>query len=400
MATKYTPLDLRKQFLPTSPSYVDPRSALTKALPYADSYRVALSGITNNSKDLTNSGTGGGQTSFDDRINDDRFSVQSRNLSPLYQGESLQFNQMVDPSMYNAEELAQRYGNITYKRDDIRKLFNDATTQQATADRAIAQRLIDQQDRGYADLALAQRQAREQQMASAVQSGASRGMVAAENVLSDLGMMQDNSAQRLEALQALRDVDYQEQANLASNASKAMQEANAVGAQLGNLGANLYTAENERRAAELGYKAQIEGANVGASAAQQEAEAALLGSEMAARSNIAAAQLSKEGQIGAADRSMESYKYSADKNYDAQVHASNLNWDANKFNSAITMMGQLDLLNKDDPAAVDAFNATWSDLLGFDLGYTRKATRTKEKEEQDKTGTVEGFPTYMYGGAS
>lgn len=164
---------------------------------------------------------------------------------------------LTDTSLLGGQTLAGMYG-ITYDRDEIEDILNDATNA------AYAQEFNEQkvnEDNFYNELAstaATQYDQARQDRGAAIMSGASAGARAANELSSMLGVSQNSSDAISQLAQQRKSIQDAKAAAIAQNAANALDKANAAGEALGQLDVsqqankvNQYTADSE-------YNAQVQ----------------------------------------------------------------------------------------------------------------------------------------------
>jgi hypothetical protein len=198
------------------------------------------------------------------------------------------------PGLKSAAELAALYGGITYDEDAIRAKFDAASKAEYAALRneydATANQFYGQMY-GTQNTAL---DTIRKANASAVATGASRGIQAANELSAILGLEQTNAATATQLASDRNALMDKEQAAYAKNVVDALTTSNTTKQALATLGANLYASDTQFDVGEMNYYAAL-----------NQAEKALEGSKYTADSNLT-------GTKYAADSNLEGAKYSAD----------------------------------------------------------------------------------------
>lgn len=232
-----------------------------------------------------------------------------------------------DRAAKSAADLAALYGGINYDQNAIEKIYKDATAADYAARKQDYNNTANQY---YNRMALSQNSyldAQRKANASAVMSGATRGMQNAAQLSTVLGLSQQSSLDNTKLAQDARLLSDQENAAYAKNTSDALTYANTVKQSLGTLSANEYATDAQKYAAELGYNAAVSAANTAASAQGYTADQALQGTTYNADKNFAGTTYTADknyaGTTYAADSSAGASKYSADQGYKGQVAYAN-----------------------------------------------------------------------------
>lgn len=200
-------------------------------------------------------------------------------------------SEMRDPA-----ELAKQYG-ITYDAQAIQDKFDAATKAQYDAAR---KEYAATENKYYNDLYGNQQtslDAIRKSNASAVATGASKGMQAANELSSVLGLQQTGAEGATKLATDKNALIDKEQAAYAKNVVDAMNLANQTGLSLGNLNANIYGIDTQFDIGQMDYYARLDTALKQLMGMQEQAQAT--------RYN--------------ADQNLAGQKYSADKSYAAAL---------------------------------------------------------------------------------
>ena len=250
-----------------------------------------------------------------------------------------------DRGLMSTQDLAAKYGNVDYDRDAIEGVFQGAVDAEYAAKNKEYTRSANQY---YNRLATSQNAyldaMRKQAGLQAVQSGASQGMQAANQLSGMLGMSQQTSLDATTLAQQQRALADQQAAAQSAATKEALTYANQQKLALGTLGANIYATDAQKYVGELGANSQIEVANTGASAQGYVADKGLegtrynadmnfkgvdltssrnlAGTRYASDKNLAGAQASAAAQRAAAASAAAATKYAADSNYASNKYAS------------------------------------------------------------------------------
>lgn len=198
--------------------------------------------------------------------------------------------EMGDPS-----KLAQSLG-VTYDYDSILGKFNDVT--KAQMDLAKKQQ-THSENKYYSDMYNTQMSSLDtikKANAQAVATGASRGMQAANELSSILGLQQESVAGATDLAAARSELIDKEREAYATNALNALQQANNTALSLGNLNANIYATDTQFDVGQMDYYARLDAAMKQLMAAQEQAN----GNRYAADQNLAGMQAQANAQIAAA----------------------------------------------------------------------------------------------------
>lgn len=245
---------------------------------------------------------------------------------------------LTDTSLLGGQKLAGMYG-ITYDRDEIEDILNDATNA------AYIQEFNEQkvnEDNFYNELAstaATQYDQARQDRGAAIMSGASAGARAANELSNMLGVSQNSSDAISQLAQQRKSIQDAKAAAIAQNAASALDKANAAGEALGQLDVsqqanrvNQYTADSE-------YNAQIQQDNanmwgtavsalMGAKATRDSAaiagDATKAAAALQATGDQNAAYLTAIGNQNSAVVTGNATKAAADKSAAAQVKAARI----------------------------------------------------------------------------
>jgi len=235
------------------------------------------------------------------------------------------------PSLRSAAELARLYGNITFDEDAIRRKFDKATQ----AEYALKRKEYEQtEDQFYNRLFGTQSTALDtirRANASAISSGAAKGMQAANELSAILGLQQESVDDSTRLAQARYNLTDAEAAAYAKNVVDALAKANEIKLALGTLGSNIYAADTQFAVGEMQYLAQLdaaakqlEGMGLTADATKYSADRNLEGNKYTADQNLI-------GSKYTADQNLAGTRYTADKNYAGNVYAANQNLAAARY---------------------------------------------------------------------
>lgn len=225
-----------------------------------------------------------------------------------------EYTSVVDPTIRSAATLNELLGtDFTYDRDEIYGIYKDAT--KAAYDAELAQQR--QAERGfYANMAAAQDTAIDTirgQYGSAIASGASKGMQAANVLSAILGTSQAAADQATQLAQDRQQLGAQYGAQIKADAKDALSYANDVAAQIGGLAHQFYNDDIQRKTAELSYNQGINTDYAGYHANKYTANANLAGNIAAAGAGIYNNNQSAIASLKAAIEQANATKYAADK---------------------------------------------------------------------------------------
>ena len=231
----------------------------------------------------------------------------------------------------SAEDLASLYGNITFDEDAIRKKFDKATK----AEYELKRKEYEQtEDQFYNRLLGTQGTALDtirRANASAISSGAAKGMQAANEISAILGLQQESVDDSTKLAQARNNLVDAEAAAYAKNVVDALNTANQIKLALGTLASNIYSADTQFDVGTMQYLAQLdaaakqlEGIGLTADATKYSADRNLEGSKYTADQNLI-------GNKYNADQNLAGTRYTADKNYAGNIYAANQNLAGAKY---------------------------------------------------------------------
>ena len=225
-----------------------------------------------------------------------------------------EYTDVVDPTIRSAANLNELLGtDFTYDRDEIYGIYKDAT--KAAHEAELAQQR--QAERGfYANMAAAQDTAVDAirgQYGSAIASGASKGMQAANVLSAILGTSQAAAEQATQLAQDRQQLGAQYGAQIKADAKDALSYANEVAAQIGGLAHQFYNDDIQRKTAELSYNQGINTDYAGYQANKYTANSNLAGNIVAAGAGIYNNNQSAIASLKAAIEQANATKYAADK---------------------------------------------------------------------------------------
>lgn len=223
-------------------------------------------------------------------------------------------------------------GNIyqlDYDRNAIENIFNQGTDAQYALmqkeARVAENNYANQQFQAQQDTLNTLRAQRNEQIAS----GMARGLNAAADQATALGIQQESMNGALELAQNRQMQADQIAAEYANNVVKALQESNAVKQAMAQVAAQLYEADMLGYTGELGYLGQMDANAVNKYAS----ELGLEGTQYTANKAL-------EGTKYNADMNYKGTVYNADRNYAAQVAAANAQAAATRYAADVSARAQ------------------------------------------------------------
>jgi len=227
--------------------------------------------------------------------------------------------------------LAKLYGNITYDEDVIRSKFDAATRAEYARKRKEYEQTEDQfYNRLFGTQSTALDTIRRAN-ASAISSGAAKGMQAANELSAILGLQQeavDDSTKLAQERNLLMDKEAEA---YTKNVVDALAKANEIKQALGTLGSNIYAADTQFDVGTMQYLAQLDaaakqlaGIELTANATKYSADRALEGNKYMADQNLI-------GNKYMADQNLAGTRYTADKNYAGNIYAADQNLAAARY---------------------------------------------------------------------
>lgn len=250
------------------------------------------------------------------------------------------------PSTYNQPA----YTNVTDARirglGDLNSLLGtNINTDQASiqalydsASNASYQANLNEQanaERGYySNMATAQDTALDtirQQYGSAIASGASRGMQAANTLSSILGTSQAAAQQATQLAQDRQQLGMNYAAELKQNATDALKYANDTSLQVGSLAHQFYNDDIQARTAELSYNQGINTDAAGYAANQYTAQSNLAAQLAAAAAGAYNNKVTADATRYSADQNRASYENSATTSANATKYAADKSYKATKY---------------------------------------------------------------------
>ena len=234
-------------------------------------------------------------------------------------------------SLLSAEELARLYGNITFDEDVIRSKFDKATQAEYARKRKEYEQTEDQfYNRLFGTQSTALDTIRRAN-ASAISSGAAKGMQAANELSAILGLQQESVDDSTKLAQERNLLMDKEAEAYTKNVVDALAKANEIKLALATLGSNIYAADTQFDVGTMQYLAQLdaaakqlEGMGLSADATKYSADRALEGNKYTADQNLI-------GSKYTADQNLAGTRYAADKNYAGNIYAAAQNLAAAKY---------------------------------------------------------------------
>ena len=232
-------------------------------------------------------------------------SIPDTYTQPAYQA-------LVDPSVRGAQSLADQLGvQFTYDRDAIEKIYQNATKASLKTEMGSGT-----DNKYYQHLADAQNTALDtirQQYGSAVASGASRGMQAANMLSAILGTTQtaNEEATQLAVDRQARVNQYAQQ--LRQDSVDALKYSNDTANQIGTLSHQLYNDDIQKLTAQLAYNQAINTDAAGYAANKYTAQSNLAGTLASAGAGIYNNNQSSVAAIQSAIEQANAQRYAADK---------------------------------------------------------------------------------------
>ena len=240
---------------------------------------------------------------------------------------------------------------LDYDRNKIEQIFNQGTDAQY----ALMQKENQIAQNQYANNQFANQQSAletlRQQRNSQIASGMARGLNAAQEQGTVLGLQQDASAGALELANQQQLQADQIAAEYANNVAKALQESNSVKQAMAQVAAQMYEADMLGYTGELSYAGQLDanasdryGYELGLEGTQYTADKNLEGTKYNADKNyegtVYSSDKNYEGTVYNADKNYEGTKYNADQNRAAQEYAADKNLEGTKYAADKNLEGQ------------------------------------------------------------
>ena len=195
------------------------------------------------------------------------------------------YQTLVDPSIRGAQSLADQLGvQFTYDRDAIEKIYQDATKSALKTEMGSGT-----ENKYYQHLADAQNTALDtirQQYGSAVASGASKGMQAANMLSAILGTTQTANEEATQLAVDRQALVNQYAQQLRQDSVDALKYSNDMASQIGTLSHQLYNDDIQKLTAQLAYNQAINTDAAGYAANKYTAQANLAGTLASAGAGI------------------------------------------------------------------------------------------------------------------
>jgi len=248
-------------------------------------------------------------------------------------------------SLRSAEELARLYGNITFDEDVIRSKFDKATQAEYARKRKEYKQTEDQfYNRLFGTQSTALDTIRRAN-ASAISSGAAKGMQAANELSAILGLQQESVDDSTKLAQERNLLMDKEAEAYTKNVVDALAKANEIKLALGSLASNIYAADTQFDVAQLQYLAQLdaaakqlEGIGLTADATKYSADRNLEGSKYTADQNLIGSKYTADQNLAgtryAADQNLAGTRYTADQNLAGTRYAADKNYAGNIYAAA------------------------------------------------------------------
>lgn len=305
-----------------------------------------------------------------------------------------QYSMSIKPATPNLRGLTTNYSNdgqtnlggiglgdlyeLDYDRNKIEGIFNQGTDAQY----ALMQKENRIAENQYANNQFANQQSAieslRQQRNSQIASGMARGLNAAQEQGTILGLQQEGMSGALELANQRQLEADKIAAEYANNVVKALQEANSVKQAMAQVGAQLYEADMLGYTGELSAAAQMDanavnkyGYDLGLEGTKYTADQNLLGTQYNANKNydaaiygadknydaaIETALKNLEGVKHTADMNYKGNVYNADKNYEGAVYNANKNLEGAKYSADKGLEGTKYAADKNYNASVQAAN--------------------------------------------
>ena len=294
-----------------------------------------------------------------------------------------QYSMSIKPATPNLRGLTTNYSNdgqtnlsgiglgdlyeLDYDRNKIEGIFNQGTDAQY----ALMQKENRIAENQYANNQFANQQSAieslRQQRNSQIASGMARGLNAAQEQGTILGLQQDASAGALELANQRQLEADKIAAEYANNVVKALQEANSVKQAMAQVGAQLYEADMLGYTGELSAAAQMDanavnkyGYDLGLEGTKYTADQNLLGTQYNANKNydaaIYGANKNYDAAIETALKNLEGVKHTADMNYKGNVYNADKNYEGTVYNANKNLEGTKYAADKNYDASIQAAN--------------------------------------------
>lgn len=176
------------------------------------------------------------------------------------------------PELRGGQALADKYG-ITYGRENIESVLNQATNAKFNELDAGTRKLRDQQLTDYASQYDQYLQYARQNRERALKSGLSRGSAISQDIMSQMAVQKGGAENQAYYQQGLADLVNQRGTQLGADKFNAMSMSNELGLSLGGLDANLYQSDTAGLTGYQQYLASLAQSNAQIQAAQAQANA-------------------------------------------------------------------------------------------------------------------------------
>ena len=222
------------------------------------------------------------------------------------------YQTLVDPSIRSAQSLADQLGvQFTYDRDAIEKIYQDSTRSALRTEMGSGT-----ENKYYQHLADAQNTALDtirQQYGSAVASGASKGMQAANMLSAILGTTQTANEEATQMAVDRQALVNQYAQQLKQDSVDALKYSNDMASQIGTLSHQLYNDDIQKLTAQLAYNQAINTDAAGYAANKYTAQSNLAGTLASAGAGIYNNNQSSIAAIQSAIEQANAQRYAADK---------------------------------------------------------------------------------------
>lgn len=231
------------------------------------------------------------------------------------------YTSVVNPTVRSADSLNKQLGtDFTYDRDEIYNIYRDATQAAYSTELAAQQ---DATRNYYSNMAKAQDTAIDtmrQQYGTAIASGASKGMQAANALSAILGTTQQTAQQATQLAVDRQALGQQYGAQVKADAKNALSYANDMANTIAGLSHQFYNDDIQRKTAELSYNQGINTDNAGYQANKYTADSNLAGNIVNAGAGVYNNNQSAIASIKAAIEQANATKYAADKGQNQNVN--------------------------------------------------------------------------------
>lgn len=278
-------------------------------------------------------------------------------------------SQITSAQLRSAADLAALYGGINYDENAIRGQFQDATAAEyaakekeyAATEKQFYNRLYGTQSTALDSIRKAN--------ASAVATGASRGMQAANELSSILGLEQTSTDDSTQLAQDRNLLVDQKTAALKQDVVDALKYANDTKLSLGSLGSNIYASDAQIDIGKLDYAARLDAA-----------AKALQGNQLAANAQLGSAQIAADASKYGADKNLQGTQYNADKNLQGSQYNADKNLQGSQYTADKNLQGTI-------------YNAD-QNLKGAQAQASATATAAQANAPKDLTTALAAAPNY------